>query len=112
MAAEQALLPPIAELAPNVVVKQGYSAAPSLPVAELKALTEVRVVGADTDACVLATALGLFDLGVPVVVMADLTYSAGGASITSQGFPFSGGNSALGACDESAGIACIALRHV
>jgi nicotinamidase-related amidase len=38
----------------------------------------VLVCGADTDACVLGVALGLFDAGVPVEVVTDLCLSAGG----------------------------------
>lgn len=61
-----------------VHTKTGYGTVSTLPLTTLEAFDAVYVCGADTDACVLAVALGLFDAGVPVVVRADLCLSAGG----------------------------------
>lgn len=82
---DQRLLEPLDELAPVVVPKTGYGAAGVLPVSELRGHQAVYVVGADTDACVLATALGLFDEGCSVVVPAHLTHSSGGGEAQRAG---------------------------
>lgn len=42
------------------------------------AITTVAVCGADTDACVMATALGLFDAGFETFVVSDACASSGG----------------------------------
>lgn len=75
---DQELLEPLGDLDPQIFEKTGYGALTPLPVEELSHFDEVVVVGADTDACVLATALALFDAGVGVVVSTTLTLSSGG----------------------------------
>ena len=75
------LLDVISALAPVIIAKTGYGARADLPVEELGTFDAVYVVGMDTDACVLATAFGLFDAGVPVVVRTELCASSGGASM-------------------------------
>lgn len=79
--AAQELLPPLGGLQPHVVHKTGYGAATPLPVRTLQGYDSVSVVGADTDACVLATAIALVDHGVNVVVRANLCWSAGGPEL-------------------------------
>ena len=46
---------------------------------------EVMVCGVDTDACVLAAAVGLFDRGFRPVVLADLCASGGGRRLHADG---------------------------
>ena len=41
------------------------------------------MVGVDTDACILTTALALFDFGVQPVIYRDLCASTGGAEMHS-----------------------------
>jgi nicotinamidase-related amidase/GNAT superfamily N-acetyltransferase len=79
------LLAPLPELNPEVFAKTGYGAASPLPLTELGIYDTVYVAGADTDACVLATALALFDAGVRVVVREDLCWSAGGPLLHQAG---------------------------
>lgn len=73
------LLDPVRKLSPQEVVKVGYGARADLPFAALAKFGTVFVAGADTDACVLATSLALFDAGVSVVVRSDLCLSSGGS---------------------------------
>lgn len=75
------LLQPIADLNPQVFEKTGYGAKTPLPTDDLSQFDEVVVVGADTDACVLATALALFDAGVKVVVETSLCITSGGEEL-------------------------------
>jgi nicotinamidase-related amidase len=76
----------VADLVPErVVEKTGYSAAAALPTDIMAVFTDIRIVGMDTDACVLATALGLFDLGLPVTVDTDLVASGGGPDLRAAG---------------------------
>lgn len=82
---DDTLLGPLPELNPEVFAKTGYGAASPLPLAELSIYDTVYVVGADTDACVLATALALFDAGVRVVVREDLCWSSGGPALHQAG---------------------------
>ena len=42
---------------------------------------EVYLCGFDTDACVLATALNLFEIGIKPIVLKDYCYSSGGKAI-------------------------------
>jgi nicotinamidase-related amidase len=79
------LLAPIAALNPTVVVKSGYGARAPLPLAALARYDTVWLAGADTDACVLATALGMFDGGGRVVVREDLCWSSGGVALHRAG---------------------------
>lgn len=80
-AGDAALIDPLLELNPKVFTKTGYGAVTPLPVEELRSFEVVYLAGADTDACVLATALSLFDAGVPVVVRPDLCWSSGGSRL-------------------------------
>lgn len=75
------LLPPLWDLEPVVYTKTGYGAATTLPIDELRGFECVYVAGADTDACVLATVLALFDAGVSVYVREDLCFSRGGDAL-------------------------------
>ena len=79
------LLEPIRELSPSVVLKKGYGARAELPLTALTQFEAVFVVGADTDACVLATALGLFDAGIRVVIRAELCMSSAGPLLHAAG---------------------------
>lgn len=78
---ETALAPAVADLPTLLIDKHSYSpfAHPGLEDA-LQGLDvgEVLVFGVDTDACVLATAFGLFDPGIRPRVVADLSASCGG----------------------------------
>lgn len=56
---DQELLEPLGDLDPQIFEKTGYGALTPLPTEELSQFDEVVVVGADTDACVLATTLTL-----------------------------------------------------
>ena len=73
------LLGPVRELSPQQVVKVGYGARADLPFTALATFDTVFVAGADTDSCVLATSLALFDAGVSVAVRSDLCLSSGGS---------------------------------
>jgi nicotinamidase-related amidase len=78
---EVRLAPGIEEHADMVVESTTYS---SLTTDVRNLLTglaprEVHVVGLDTDQCVLATVLALFDAGFQPIVLADLCASASGA---------------------------------
>jgi periplasmic divalent cation tolerance protein len=75
------VLDPVAQLNPTVVTKTGYGSRVELPLSTLAEFEKVFVAGVDTDACVLAMALGLFDAGVPVVVRADLCLSTGRSGV-------------------------------
>ena len=70
------------EPAPHVRLysKSGYSAADRRLLLELEAqeITEVHLCGMDTDACVMATAMALFDAGIRPVVLAHACASSGG----------------------------------
>ena len=46
-------------------------------------INKVHMVGVDTDACILTTALALFDFGVQPVIYRDLCASTGGAEMHS-----------------------------
>jgi len=77
-AGDDALLEPLAAVVSAVATKTGYGTATSLDLGQLRTYRRVLVCGADTDACVLGVALGLFDAGVPVEVVTDLCLSAAG----------------------------------
>lgn len=72
-----ALADEIEQLRTPVLDKDRYSAVPEL-LPYLLPDDRVDVCGLDTDACVLATALGLFDVGVDVHVLTTLCSSSGG----------------------------------
>lgn len=78
---ETALAPEVADLPTLLIDKHSYSpfAHPGLEDAlRVLDVEEVLVFGIDTDACVLATAFGLFDLGIRPRVVTDLSASSGG----------------------------------
>ena len=59
--------------------KPSYSLIPALLLAlQSDAITTVAVCGVDTDACVMATALALFDAGFETFVVSDGCASSGG----------------------------------
>ena len=61
---EQQLLPPLNKIPTlNIHYKTGYSAAPHLPLSQIKNST-VIIMGIDTDACIMATAFALFDQNI------------------------------------------------
>lgn len=55
-----------------------WSRPPLLEALQSDAITTVAVCGVDTDACVMATALGLFDAGFETFVVSDGCASSGG----------------------------------
>jgi len=65
------------QLNPIVVEKTLYGARNELPLNTLSLLEKAFAADADTDARVLATSVGLFDAGVPVVVRSNLCLSIG-----------------------------------
>jgi len=75
---DDALLEPLAAVVSHVATKTGYGTSTTLNLDQLRTYRRVLVCGADTDACVLGVALGLFDAGVPIGVVTDLCLSAGG----------------------------------
>lgn len=72
----------IDDAADVVVTKSGYSAAASLmPELSAVGITEATLAGVDTDACVLATAFGLWDAGIRVCIEASACASGGGLEL-------------------------------
>lgn len=79
---ETDILPPVLARADVKLEKTTYSAA--LGIAERlrnRVPRSVYVCGVDTDACVMAAAIGLFDLGLRPVVLADACASSGGLAL-------------------------------
>lgn len=82
---DTALLPISSNPSPIVLYKTGYNGA-AVVCNRLAGLNvSVDVVGVDTDACVLATALGLFDAGIDVGVFSNLCASTGGPAMHAAG---------------------------
>ena len=71
----------------NILVKHGYSAAtPELLDAFQKHnITQVDLMGVDTDQCVLATALALFDKGITPRILANCCASTAGPEMHKAG---------------------------
>jgi len=71
----------------NIIVKHGYSAAtPELLNALQKHnITQIDLMGVDTDQCVLATSLALFDLEITPRVLADYCASTRGEQMHEAG---------------------------
>ncbi|MCW2926846.1 MAG: hydrolase [Thermoleophilia bacterium] len=85
--AEVELVREASAVATHVIDKCTYSSATDELIALLDAhgTTEVHVAGVDTDQCVLATVLGLFDHGYEPVLLADLCVSTAGATCHEAG---------------------------
>lgn len=64
----------------KTIFKHGYSAVTNKLSDELKAnnIIQIDLMGVDTDQCVLATALALFDLGITPRIVVDRCASTGG----------------------------------
>lgn len=81
---EKALLPFVEEHADIIVSKCSYSCVKNTNfIQSLVALCgglpdEVTLVGVDTDACVLATAIDLFEMGIRPIIIEDCVGSSGG----------------------------------
>ena len=81
---ETALVPEIAHLPTLVVNKFTYSPFVGTRLEETLAnfgIRDIAVCGIDTDACVLATVIGLMDRGIRPTVLSDLTGSTGGSEV-------------------------------
>ena len=65
----------------RVIVKDLYNSVNSRLLEELErnGIEEVDVCGIDTDACVMVTAVGLFERGIRPVIISDACASHGGA---------------------------------
>lgn len=81
---EKALLPFVEEHADIIVSKCSYSCVKNTNfIQSLLSLCDglpekVTLVGVDTDACVLATAIDLFELGIRPIILKDYVGSSGG----------------------------------
>jgi nicotinamidase-related amidase len=81
---EKALLPFVEEYADIIVNKCSYSCVKNANfIQSLVAFCgslpeEVTLVGVDTDACVLATAIDLFEMGIRPIIIEDCVGSSGG----------------------------------
>ena len=81
---EKALLPFVEEHADIIVNKCSYSCVKNTNfIQSLVSLCdglpdEVTLVGVDTDACVLATAIDLFEMGIRPIIIEDCVDSSGG----------------------------------
>ena len=81
---EKKLLPIVDEYADCVINKCSYSCVKNTNfIQSLVALCdglpeEVTLVGVDTDACVLATAIDLFEMGIKPIIIEDCVGSSGG----------------------------------
>lgn len=71
----------------KLFVKQGYSAVTPEFIEDLQSnnINQVNLVGVDTDQCVLATALALFDIGIRPIVLADYCASTAGSEMNDIG---------------------------
>lgn len=65
----------------KTIIKHGYSAVTNELADELKAnsIVQIDLMGMDTDQCVLATALALFDIGITPRIVVDRCASTGGS---------------------------------
>ncbi len=81
---EKALLPFVEEYADIIVSKCSYSCVKNTNfIQSLLSLCdglpeEVTLVGVDTDACVLTTAIDLFEMGIRPIILEDCVGSSGG----------------------------------
>ena len=80
---EKELLPFVEEYADCVISKCSYSCVNTNFIQSLVAFygslpEEVTLVGVDTDACVLATAIDLFEMGIKPIIIEDCVGSSGG----------------------------------
>lgn len=81
---EKVLLPFVEEYADIIVSKCSYSCVKNTNfIQSLLSLCdglpeEVTLVGVDTDACVLATAIDLFEMGIKPIILEDCVGSSGG----------------------------------
>lgn len=80
---EKALLPFVEENADCVISKCSYSCVNTNFIQSLVAFCgslpeEVTLVGVDTDACVLATAIDLFEMGIRPIIIEGCVGSSGG----------------------------------
>ena len=80
---EKELLPFVEEYADCVISKCSYSCVNTNFIQSLVAFCgslpeEVTLVGVDTDACVLATAIDLFEMGIRPIIIEDCVGSSGG----------------------------------
>lgn len=80
---EKELLPFVEGYADCVISKCSYSCVNTNFVQSLVAFCgslpdEVTLVGVDTDACVLATAIDLFEMGIKPIIIEDCVGSSGG----------------------------------
>ncbi len=71
----------------NIIIKNGYSAATPelLDEFERHSITQVDLMGVDTDQCVLATALALFDKGITAHILANCCASTAGPEMHNTG---------------------------
>jgi len=84
---DTALAPEIAPLVHEVSVKHGYAPAMIDLVARLQRadIERVDLCGIDTDQCVLATAIALWDAGIEPRILSNLCASTGGPSAHEAG---------------------------
>ena len=81
---EKELLPFVEEYADRIISKCSYSCVKNTNfIQSLLSLCdgipeEVTLVGVDTDACVLATAIDLFEMGIKPIIIEDCVGSSGG----------------------------------
>lgn len=80
---DKELLPIVEQYSDCIISKCSYSCVNVNFIQSLVALCdglpeEVTIVGVDTDACVLATAIDLFEMGIRPVIIEDCVYSSGG----------------------------------
>lgn len=80
---EKELLPFVEEYADCVISKCSYSCVNTNFIQSLLSSCdglpeEVTLVGVDTDACVLATAIDLFEMGIKPIIIEDCVGSSGG----------------------------------
>ena len=81
------IVPDVEGAADLVVDKHGLAPDPAdlLPLLHRLRVRRVELCGFDTDQCVLATALLLWDAGIPPRVLADLCSSSGGPDMHQAG---------------------------
>ncbi len=84
---ETELVPQIRDVVDVVIPKHGLAPVPDdlLPVLHRMGVERVALCGFDTDQCVLATALLLWDAGIAPEVLAPLCSSSGGTDIHEAG---------------------------
>lgn len=80
---DKELLPIVEQYADCIISKCSYSCVNANFIQSMVALCgglpeDVSIVGADTDVCVLATAIDLFELGIRPVIIEDCVGSSGG----------------------------------